>query len=156
MKTRFAVAALLLCTLTIPAVADVPSCAGITDNKSRLACREQARRSYRSHLEGALFDRGSIAGIFVEETGDHNSGAYPKLIVWTVLDKATVYRLIDEAKVLEGARESGFRMVQFTDKGNDGHWFFDLTRPGIWPINIQVENQALPALRRRLAQPTPE
>ena len=141
MTARWVVGGLLFCAAIGPAAADGAQCAGIADNRVRLACREEARRSYRTQLESTLFQSGSIAGVFVEETGDFNSGAYPKLIVWTALDKATVYRLISEAKILDGARGTGFRMVQFTDKGDDGHWFFDLTRPGIWPIALEAAHK---------------
>ena len=136
---RIAAASIMLCAIAMPAVAETPTCTGIANNRARLICREEVRRHYRSELESKLTEKGSIAGVYVEETGDFNSGAYPKLIVWSALDRDTVYRLISEAKILDGARGSGFRMVQFTDKGDDGHWFFDLTRPGIWPINIEAK-----------------
>ena len=142
--SRLAAAGLMLCAVAMPTVAQVSPCAGITDDKARLTCREEARRHYRNQLEGALSEQGSNAGVYVEETGEMNSGGYPKLIVWTALDKATVYKLISEAGILDGARGTGFKMVQFTDKGDDGHWFFDLTKPGIWPINLEARNRRFP------------
>ena len=139
----FGVAALALCAMAVPTFAQAPSCEIIAEVKTRLDCRREAHLSYRAQLEGALVQNGSIAGVFVEETGNQGSGAYPKLVVWTALDEAKIYQLISEAKILDGARRAGFRTVQFTDKGSDGHWFFNLTKPGIAPIHVELERSAL-------------
>ena len=147
-KARFAIAIFVLCAVAIPGIAETTNCTGITDETARLACRTEARRSYRTGLERALLATGVSAKLFVAETGDPGSGGYPKLIIWTALDKATVYKVISQSKVLDGARGAGFRMVQFTDKGDDGHWFFDLTKPGIAPINVKVATSAVPTSNR--------
>jgi hypothetical protein len=74
-------------------------------------------------------------------------GAYPRLIVWAPLTKDKVYQLIDDAKILEHARRTGFRMIVFVEKGLKDYWYFDLTRPGNVALDV-VPPQNPPWLRR--------
>jgi hypothetical protein len=145
MKTRFSfvsLAAILLCALAVPAVAETSDCAGLTEIKAKLACKMQERRTYRGELERTLSQSDSVPGVFVEEVGDMESGAYPKLIVWSFLTKDTVLKLVSEAEILDNARKAGFRMVQFTDKTDqDTHWFFDLTKPGMTLVDVKVRSR---------------
>jgi len=135
-KARFAAAGLWLCAVAMPAAAEAPNCSGIADYKAGAACRTQGRRSYGASLERALLEIGSNANVFVEETGDPGSGAYPRLIVWTFLTKDKVHELSNAAQILNGARKAGFRMIVFVDKAQDDHWYFDLTRAANAPLDV--------------------
>lgn len=76
-KARFALVRLWLCAVAMPAFAEATDCAGIADHKASAACRTQGRRSYGASLERTLLEIGSSVNVFVEETGDPGSGAYP-------------------------------------------------------------------------------
>jgi len=151
MNTRLALAALILGStfgsMTLPAVAETANCTS-SDAGARQECRTQKRFGYGTRLQRSLNDYGKQASVYVEETGDSNSGAYPKLIVWTDVNNSTIYKLISDARILDGARAVGFRTIQFTDRGEDGHWFFDLTRPGIDPRNVEFVDKRLPWIPR--------
>lgn len=135
-KIRFALAGLLLCAIAMPAAVQASECVSVSDNKTRAACLAQGRRSYGASLERTLSEIGTSANVFVEETGDPGSGAYPRLIVWTFLTKDKVHELIDEARILNEARKAGFRMIVFVDKGGDDRWYFDLTRAANAPLDV--------------------
>lgn len=124
-----------------PVVADTPGCASITDNSERAVCHTKSRRSYGAQLEQKLADLGSQGSVFVEEVGDPQSGAYPRMIVWTFLTKERVNELISAARILEGARRAGFRMLVFIDKGKAAeHWYFDLTKAATAPLDVVPPN----------------
>ncbi len=133
MKARFALIGMVLCAVALPALAQAPGKSPIDSAREKLAAGmpEQARLNYRARLERAFLEKGISADVFVEATGDKKAGGqWPRLIIFTYLSKAAVYKLITDAKVLDEAKAAGFKMVRFTDKGNDGQWFFDLTKPG--------------------------
>lgn len=139
----------LLCAFVLQAHGlEKTDCSGIINDKARLACydlaappvkeasrspspaMDQQRLIYRTQLERAFLKSGISAELFMPDAASDPSnfkGKYPKLIVWTYLSRAAVFQLITEAKVLDGAREVGFKMVDFTDKGHEGHWIYDLT-----------------------------
>jgi hypothetical protein len=121
MKTRLAVAgALALSALSFAAAGD---------------SSEGARSQYAGRLERAMLKIGMSAEVAVEQTKNASStqslgGKFPKLIVFSYLSKSLVFNLITEGKVLDGAKEAGFQSVVFLDRGDDGLWTFDLTKPG--------------------------
>ena len=47
-----------------------------------------------------------------------------------MLAEGKVHEINQTAKVLEGARSVGYRMLVYVDKGEENNWYFDLTRPG--------------------------
>jgi len=138
MKSSIAITALILAT--IPAMAE--NCASITSNQDRLACydlaakpkakiaavkpssTQQARWNYRAQLERGLLEIGISAEVAMETP---NSS---KIILMAYLSKATVYKLITDGRLLNGAKDAGFKTFDFMDIGNDGIWRFDLTKPG--------------------------
>lgn len=141
---HIALSAIILCAVSVPALAQAPNCAGIADDRARLACydgiaktktkdqptspkssldarfAEQDRLSYRGRLERAMLESGSSAEVLVEGT---------KLTIWTYLNRAIVFKLITDGKILDGAKEAGFKTVDFFDRGHEGHWIYDLTKP---------------------------
>jgi hypothetical protein len=98
----------------------------------------QDRRGYGASLERTLFKATSLDGnVFVQEVGDPGSGAYPRLVVWTtLLTEDKMNELIAKGSILDGARQVGFRMLVFVDKGQDRNWYFDLTKPANSPLDI--------------------
>jgi hypothetical protein len=112
------------------------TCAEISESQTRNICLAQGRRSYGVRLERELSQRGVDASVFVEETGDPGSGAYPRLIVWTRLAQKQPYALNSEFKILEGARHVGFRTLVYVDKGEESNWYFDLLRPGRAALDV--------------------
>lgn len=152
MKAQFAIAAFLLGLAGTPAVAESPSCASVSDSKARIACQMQKRRHYGVQLETSLFKLAptdpiaSSDHIFVEEAGDPGIGGYPRLIIWDFLSKDKVYNLLSEAKIVEGARAAGFKMIVFVDKGEDVNWYFDLTKPANVALDV-VPRQNLPWIK---------
>ena len=137
-NARVIVVALMLCVVTMPAAARESRCAGISDPKARAACHTQNRRSYGASLERALFKTASDDGkVFVQEVGDPGSGAYPRLVIWTtLLSEDKMNELIARGAILDGARQVGFRLLVFVDKGQDRNWYFDLTRPANSPLDV--------------------
>jgi hypothetical protein len=127
----------------VPTFAQAPNCAGISDEKARLACYDRGAKpkaaaprpgvtsapelvdstllDYRGRLERALLENGVSAEVIVDGTN---------LTIWMFLNRAMVFQLITKAKILDSAKEAGFNKVRFWDKGNDGAWLFDLTKPG--------------------------
>jgi len=97
---------------------------------------------YRARLERVFLQSGMSADVFVEAAKSGKAGSdfrrYPELIIWTYLTKAMVFKLITESKLLDGAKEAGFKMVDFWDKGNEGHWFYDLTQSGSCDVNKRL------------------
>jgi hypothetical protein len=122
--------------MTTPAPAQTINCASIKDHTARFECQTKKRRSYGQHLERRLTESGSDVRIFVEELGDPGSGAYPRLIVWTFLTRDKVHALNTDARILDGAREVGFRMLVYVARGEDNKWYFDLTKPGTAPLDV--------------------
>jgi hypothetical protein len=120
----------MFCGAAIPSAAEHLNCAGIKADRDRMACQSQRRRDYGKVLERRLLGEGFEASVFVEEAGDPGSGAYPRLIIWAVLAEGKVHEINQTAKVLEGARSVGYRMLVYVDKGEENNWYFDLTRPG--------------------------
>jgi len=126
----------ITCVLVLQTSAQALTCAEISESQARYQCLVQSRRSYGVRLERELLQRGLDASVFVEETGDPGSGAYPRLIVWTFLAKAQPYALNNEAKILEGARHVGFRTLVYVDKGEEQNWYFNLTKPGKAALDV--------------------
>jgi hypothetical protein len=131
----------------MPALADARNCGGIHKEEARRTCQTQVRRDYSGALERRLSEIGPPAQVIPEETGDPQSGAYPRLIVWTPLTKDRVYQLIDQAQILDAARHVGFRMVVFVEKGLRDYWYFDLTKPGTVALDV-LPPQTPPWARR--------
>jgi hypothetical protein len=135
MKTWLVVGALLVWALESSAIAETADCA--TTSIERIKhCQVQKRRHYSQDLERSLLRNGLNANVFVEEAGDPGSGAYPRLVIWTFVANDKPYQLNNEAKILEGARRVGFRMIVYVDKGEDSNWYFDLTRPGQAALDV--------------------
>jgi len=65
------------------------------------------------------------------------------LIIWDFLSKDKVYNLLSDAKIAEGARSAGFKMIVFVDKSQDVNWYFDLTKPANVALDV-VPRQSLP------------
>ena len=147
MQARFVVGALLILALESSALAEPPDCHGVGNERTKLSCQIHKRRSYGENLERALSRTGLDAKVFVEEVGDPGSGAYPRLVIWTFVANAKPYELNNDAKILEGARRVGFRMIVYVDKGEDNNWYFDLTRPGPAALDV-VPWQAAPWKRQ--------
>jgi len=133
---RLAIAGLLLLAMATPAASEGPNCAGISDIQDRMACQAKKRRSYGEDLERRLAESVSEVRVFVEETGDPGSGAYPRLIVWTHLANEKPRQLNSEASILEGARSVGFRTLVYVDKGESNNWYFNLTRAGRVALDV--------------------
>jgi hypothetical protein len=55
-----------------------------------------------------------------------SSSEFPRLIIWTYMGNPFVYQAISKTEVLKNAQLLGFKVVDFWDKGQNGHWFFDL------------------------------
>src|SRR5205085_11473752 len=72
---------LMICAMVLPAIAETPPCAGITDARAMTVCQYQARQSHGARLERVLIEKGSRASVFVEEVGEPGTGAYPRLII---------------------------------------------------------------------------
>jgi hypothetical protein len=110
----------------------------LASQQEYLRAREMNRASYRAGLERAFLENGVSADVFIETKANPlmmDFKRYPKLVIFTYLSKATVYQFITKGRVLEGARHSGFQMVDFMDKGGKGHWFYDLTAAGTCDVN---------------------
>jgi hypothetical protein len=135
MKARPVVGAFLLWVLQSSAIAETADCAGATNERTK-HCQVQKRRGYGHDLERSLLRNGLDVKVFVEEAGDPGSGAYPRLVIWTFVANDKPYELNSEAKILEGARRVGFRMIVYVDKGEDNNWYFDLTRPGRAALDV--------------------
>jgi hypothetical protein len=137
-NVRVVVAVLMLCG-AMPVAARDDSCAGISDRSAGAVCHTQNRRGYGSSLERALFHQGPSedGSVFVQETGDPGSGAYPRLVIWTtLLSEDKMNELIAKGAILDGARKVGFRLLVFVDKGQDRNWYFDLTKPANTPLDV--------------------
>ncbi len=133
---RYVLAGLMLSAVALPLNAQPPNCAGITGDKALAACHAWLRRSHGSELERKLIARGEDASVFVEEAGDAGSGGYPRLIIWTWMDKDKAYQLNDQTQILETARAVGFRTLVYVDKGEDKNWYFSLTKPGKAALDV--------------------
>ena len=81
------------------------------------------REVYRADLERAFLSNGVNANVFLLEKTS-------TLQLWLLLDRASVFKLITEGNILEKAKTLGFKKVDFWDKGDEGHWIFDLSKPG--------------------------
>lgn len=137
MKRLLVVAPIILtCVLLFQTTTQAVTCAEISESQARNVCLAQSRRSYGVRLEREFLQRGLDASVFVEETGDPGSGAYPRLIVWTLLAEKQPYTLNNEYRILEGARHVGFRTLVYVDKGEESNWYFDLTKPGRAALDV--------------------
>jgi hypothetical protein len=126
----------LSCALMFQTPGQAVACAEISESQATNICLAQNRRNYVVRLERELLQSGLDASVFVEETGDLGSGAYPRLIVWTRLADKQPYALNSEFKILEGARHLGFRTLVYVDKGEESNWYFDLIRPGRAALDV--------------------
>jgi hypothetical protein len=52
---------------------------------------------------------------------------HPRLIFFGFLNQPFVYKAITEMGVLATAKALGFNGVEFTDRGDEGRWFFDIS-----------------------------
>ena len=88
---------------------------------------ETARKAFRSELERAFLANGISMEVYIEDKSSTT------LIFWGNLPKAFVHQLITENSVIDRAKALGFTKVDFIDKGEDGHFTFDLSGPGPAP-----------------------
>jgi hypothetical protein len=77
----------------------------------------------------AVLDRAFLkAGVNVEvmRQGD-------RLILWGYWTRASVYAAVTNAdlQLLAQAKAAGFRLVDFDDRGEDGHWIWNLAGPAL-------------------------
>lgn len=149
-KIEMLIAALLLAGPIGLAKAQSSNCTGLLTRHEGLSCQAHKRRAYGSSLERTLTHSGFDASVFVEEVGDAGSGAYPRLIIWTFVAHGKVHEINDKAKVLEEARQVGFRMLVYVDKGEDSNWYYDLTKPAAAALDV-VPWQVPPWKRENLA-----
>lgn len=141
---------LILFGATMPAIAQgYEDCRSIADGEARLACYDAAakpkeapaappvvasaitRRGYTQQIERIFLGAGVDISVFPMETaGDRRNEQftkYPRLILFGYINKPFVYKAITEWKLLENAKQVGFRAIEFADKGPDGRWFFDIS-----------------------------
>lgn len=140
----------LWCSVLLSVSAETPpGCASVKDNKARAECQAKRRRSYGEDLERRLTAKGFDVRTFVEEAGDPGSGAFPRLIVWTFLNREKVDALnTTEAGILDDARTVGYKMLVYIGKGEKHqNWYFDLKRPGMAPMDVEPP-PPLPWIRR--------
>lgn len=118
-----------------------PQTATTPPSKPSTGTVSYALLDYRTRLEHAFLESGISANVVIQTKhstpGMRDFGRYPELIIWAYLSKAMVFQLITQGKILDNAKQAGFEMVDFFDKGNEGHWFFDLTKAG----NCDVYNR---------------
>ena len=131
---RFIPPLLALGLLAMPAISHAETASDLAAAKAKLTAGmpEALRLNYRARIERAFLEAGIDAEVAIRDTGTKREGGrFPRLIIFTYLNKAIVYRLITKDKILDDASAAGFQMVQFMDKGmTEGQWFFDLTKPG--------------------------
>jgi hypothetical protein len=82
------------------------------------------RRRFRHDLERRFLHIGLSMDIGTTGQGETT------LLIFGYLSKAMVYQVAFEANILGEAKGLGFKRVDFDDKGDEGHWIFDLSKPG--------------------------
>lgn len=81
------------------------------------------RDVYAKTLERAMLDKG-----FNSEVQARGAGKQVLEYKYALMSKALVYKLTNEGKVLESAKNVGFTKLIFTD-GFNSSWTYDLTKP---------------------------
>ncbi|HEY0569511.1 MAG TPA: hypothetical protein VGD13_15485 [Xanthobacteraceae bacterium] len=141
-QCRFTSTGLLAATLLIAAAATAAAqnCAGIKDDRDRLACFDSMRRqpnpvpsvtfplgsvdlrrAYADALERQLLSNGVSADVIVRE-----DFMPVTLIIAGFFTKASAYQLFTQSRIMLEAKQAGFGRVQFLNNGPEGSWDFDL------------------------------
>lgn len=81
------------------------------------------RNNYASQLERNLLSLGIDVSVFTLEKDG------PLLVIMGYINKPFVYNAISKLDVLRQAKSAGFKRVEFMDKGPDGRWIFDISKP---------------------------
>lgn len=146
-----------------PALARAASdCAKITDGKDRLACFDAAeapakaeaplpviasantRAAYADYLRKFFLSNGVDMAVFWPEAENperpkeirREAKRFPMLHFFGWVGNPFIYQLITQGRVLDNARERGFKSVEFQSKGSEGMWIFDLSGPAIPQCDI--------------------
>jgi len=82
---------------------------------------ESVRLEFRHKMETTFLEHGVSMDVIAN--GTHAD----ILTIFGYLSKATVYQIAFSGRVLESAKEIGFKKVDFDDRGAEGHWIFDLS-----------------------------
>lgn len=128
--------------------ADMQQCAGIKNDRERLACFDKAaappaaqpspaatktvemRAAYTLWLRHALLERGLDIKVFDEERADRKYSdtfpVYPRLTIFGPVNAPLAYRLIVAADLLNKAKSYGYAGVRFF--ADDGYFDFDISK----------------------------
>lgn len=148
--SAFAIAAILA---SAPMAYAAENCSALADDKARLACYDAAnhksdepapvetsansRAIYGDYLRKFFLENGMNFEIAWLEKEDPKTvtlirqppSHFPQLLIFGYVSAPFVYQLITKGRVLDNARERGFKMVRFLSKGSEGSWYYDLSGP---------------------------
>lgn len=158
MRTKLAFLAAIWLLSSAANAQDAEKCKELATSADRLACLQAVPLGTRGGWQGPVqpsprFYRAQAAqamqNAFLKEGADVSVTAsealnevdfqmgrqrseLPQLVIFAAFGKPFVYKMITEGRVLEKARELGFRGVDFHSK-YDGHWYYPVSATGDLP-----------------------
>jgi hypothetical protein len=102
-------------------------------SSAQQALPKDARWAYANQLEKWFLSEGISMDVSAQDKpysvdSPINKYPFPHLVFFGYLSKAMVFQIAGEGQALKNAAALGFKGVHFFDKGNNGHWFYDVSK----------------------------